>query len=113
VSDEDHHLYKITADVDEAATELLGFYRNYQSCRWVGDLLVLRLLREPTGRQISVLNEEFGDIVTGGVIRRTKPLGPERSGADHLDLARIAFRFDRFHYGRLRQLIDRVNTFVD
>jgi uncharacterized protein (TIGR00730 family) len=113
VSDEDHHLYKITADVDEAAEELLGFYRNYQSCRWVGDLLVLRLVREPSGSQISMLNEEFGDIVAGGVIRRTKPLGPERSGADHLDLARIAFRFDRLHYGRLRQLIDRVNTFVD
>jgi len=112
VSDEDHHLYRITADVDEAAAELLGFYRNYHSCRWVGDLLVLRLRHEPNGRQVSMLNDEFADIVAGGVIRRSKPLGPERSSADHLDLPRIAFRFDRVHYGRLRRLIDRVNGFA-
>ncbi len=27
-----------------ATEEILGFYRNYQSCRWVGDLLVMRML---------------------------------------------------------------------
>jgi uncharacterized protein (TIGR00730 family) len=112
VSPEDHHLYRITADVDEAAEELLGFYRNYHSCRWVGDLLVLRLRHEPTGRQLTELNQTFGDIVTGGVIRRTKPLGPERSSGDHVELPRIALRFDRVQYGRLRRLIDTVNGFA-
>ena len=42
-------LFKITSDVDEAADELLGFYRNYHSCRWVGDLLVMRLRTLPPG----------------------------------------------------------------
>ena len=28
---------------------------------------------------------------------------------DHLDLPRLALRFDRMHYGRLRQLIDALN----
>ena len=111
VSRDDESLFRITADVDEAAEELLGFYRNYHSCRWVGDLLVIRLRREPTGRQLAELNSSFGDIVAGGVIRRTKPLGPERSSRDHLDLPRIALRFDRIRYGRLRRLIDAVNTF--
>ncbi len=111
VSTDDESLYRVTADVDEAAEELLGFYRNYHSCRWVGDLLVIRLCREPTGRQLAELNDAFADIVTGGVIRRTKPLGPERSSQDHLDLPRIALRFDRIRYGRLRQLIDAVNAF--
>src|SRR5208337_3536060 len=32
VSPEDHSLFKITSDVDEAAAEMLGFYRNYHSC---------------------------------------------------------------------------------
>jgi hypothetical protein len=31
------------------------------------------------------------------------------SGADHLELPRLAFRFDRMHHGRLRSLIDRIN----
>ena len=29
------------------------------------------------------------------------------------DTPRLAFRFDKFHYGRLRQLIDAVNQLVD
>jgi len=56
------------------------------------------------------LNSRFGDIVVSGTIRPTKPLAPERSSDDHLDLPRLAFRFDRFHYGRLRQLINAVNA---
>ncbi|HXW33135.1 MAG TPA: TIGR00730 family Rossman fold protein [Acidimicrobiales bacterium] len=112
IAPEDHFLYKVTSDVEEAARELLGFYRNYHSCRWVGDLLVVRLEHAPTRKQIQELNEEFRDIVTEGSIRPTKPLGPERTGHDHLDLARICFRFNRLNYGRLRQLIDTVNTFV-
>ncbi len=110
VSGEDHALYRVTADVDEAADELLGYYRNYHSCRWVGDLLVLRVKRAPTRSQLQDLNHRFHDIVVSGTIRPTKPLSPERAGHDHLDMARLALRFDRVHYGRLRQLIDALNA---
>ncbi|MHB8681089.1 MAG: LOG family protein [Acidimicrobiales bacterium] len=113
VSADDHALYRITANVEEASRELLGYYRNYHSCRWVGDLLVVRLHQAPTRPQIGELNRRFADIMAGGAIRPTKPLSPERSSDDHLDLPRIAFRFDRMHYGRLRQLIDVLNSFVD
>jgi uncharacterized protein (TIGR00730 family) len=112
ISPEDHSLYVITSDVDEAAAELLDFYRNYHSCRWVGDLLVVRLRVAPTRAQLADLNERFADIVAHGSIRPTKPLGPERSSDDHLELERVALRFDRIHYGRLRQLIDALNAFV-
>ena len=47
VSADDRALFLITDDVKVATAELLGFYRNYQSCRWVGDLLVIRLRRGP------------------------------------------------------------------
>jgi uncharacterized protein (TIGR00730 family) len=113
VSSEDRSLYVITSDVDEAASELLGFYRNYHSCRWVGDLLVMRLRVAPTRAELAALNERFSDIVAGGSIRPAKPLGPERSSSDHVELPRVALRFDRIHYGRLRQLIDALNELVD
>jgi hypothetical protein len=113
VSPEDHSLYRVTADVDKAADELLGFFRNYHSVRWVGDLLVMRLHRLSDRSRLAELNESFADIVAGGAIRPTKPLAPERSSRDHVDLPRLAFRFDRVHYGRLRQMIDVVNTWVD
>ena len=112
VSGEDHALYRVTADVEEAAQEFLGYYRNYHSCRWVGDLLVVRLHVPPTRTQLAELNRRFHDIVVSGAIRPTKPLSPERAGHDHLDLARLALRFDRLHYGRLRQLIDALNDLV-
>jgi hypothetical protein len=32
---------------------------------------------------------------------------------DHVDLARVAFRFDRHHWSRLRMLIDRLNERPD
>jgi hypothetical protein len=48
--------------------------------------------------------------VADGRIRLSKPLSPERADHDHLDLARLAFRFDKLHYGRLRQLIDALNS---
>jgi uncharacterized protein (TIGR00730 family) len=112
IDQDDRALFKITSDVEDAARELLGFYRNYHSARWVGDLLVLRLTRAPTRSQLSELNDRFADIVTSGIIRPTKPLSPERSSRDHLELARVAFRFDRTHYGRLRQMIDALNSFA-
>lgn len=109
IDDDDHHLYRLTDDVAEAAEELLGFYRNYHSRRWVGDLMVMRLKGEPTDLEVAELQERFADITTDGVIRHTRPLPVERSHNDNVDLPRIALRFDRFQHGRLRLLIDAVN----
>jgi uncharacterized protein (TIGR00730 family) len=109
IDEDDQSLYRIVSSVDEAAEEILGFYRTYHSMRWVGDLLVLRLRTLPSATKLAQLNQDFADIVTGGSIRPTRPLPPERADQDHLDLARLAFRFDRMHYGRLRQLIDQLN----
>jgi uncharacterized protein (TIGR00730 family) len=113
VSDDDRSFFVITDDVGAASAELLGFYRNYRSCRWVGDLLVLRMAVAPDRAQLADLNRRFGDIVASGVIRPVDPLPPERADDDVLDLPRLAFRFDKMHYGRLRQLIDAVNDLID
>ena len=109
ISEDDCVLYRITDDAQAAVDEITGFYRNYHSRRFVGDVLVVRLRAEPTDDEIERLNAEFGDIVTKGRIERTGPLAPELSGRDHLDMSRVAFRFDRQHHGRLRSLIDALN----
>jgi uncharacterized protein (TIGR00730 family) len=113
VSQDDRSFFTITDDVSVATGLLLGFYRNYRSCRWVGDLLVLRMAVAPDKAQLADLNRRFADIVTTGVIRKVDPLPPERADDDVTDLPRLALRFDRVHYGRLRQLIDAINGFVD
>ena len=109
VSADDLSLYRIVTSVEDAAKEVLDFYRNYHSCRWVGDLLVLRLQVPPSQRQLAELNREFSDIVASGSMRIASPFPPERSDDDHLELGRIAMRFDRVHYGRLREVSDVLN----
>jgi uncharacterized protein (TIGR00730 family) len=109
VSPEDEALFRVTQSVDEAAAEVCGFYRNYHSCRWVGDLLVLRVQTAPSKAELADLNRRFSDIVASGRIRPTAPLPPERAGNDHLDLPRLALRFDKASFSRLRELIDALN----
>jgi uncharacterized protein (TIGR00730 family) len=109
VSPEDVALFRIFNSVDEAVAEVVGFYRNYHSCRWVGDLLVLRLQVAPSRAELAELNRRFADIVTSGTIRPASPFPPERTGHDHLELPRVALRFDKSSFARLRQLIDALN----
>jgi uncharacterized protein (TIGR00730 family) len=109
VSEEDEALYLITDDVTEATEEILGFYRNYHSRRFVGDVMVLRIKKAPTPEQLDQLNEQFADIVLEGQIELTDPLPAERASNDNLDLPRLAMKFDLLHHGRLRRLINAVN----
>ena len=111
ISPEDRHLYLVTDDVQEAADEILGFYRNYHSRRFVRDELVIRLRAAPTEEEVDLLNREFADICTAHGFRVSGALAAEVAGNDHVDLPRLVFRFDQMHHGRLRQLIDTVNRF--
>ena len=56
------------------STRSLGFYRNYDSIRYVGDLAVMRMQQGPTDDQLAALNERFGAAVR----RRDRP-APRRS----------------------------------
>ncbi|HZD65194.1 MAG TPA: LOG family protein [Acidimicrobiales bacterium] len=110
VSVEDDALYRITDDVEEAAAELLGFYRNYHSRRFVGDLLVIRLQAAPTEEELAGLNAEFADLCRQGDIHPVAALPVERGEGDLLHLPRVALALEHTHQGRLRQLIDALNT---
>ncbi len=68
IGPEDTSLYLITDDVTEAVAEILGFYRNYHSLRWVGDRLVIRLQATPMAGEVSALCEEFAGVcIRGGI----------------------------------------------
>jgi uncharacterized protein (TIGR00730 family) len=105
----DLNLMLITDDVEQAIDEVTGFYSNYHSLRYVEGLLVIRLQRAPDDATLDALSDEFADIVVRGRIERIEPTPAERADDDHVDLDRIAFRFDRHNHARLRELIDRLN----
>lgn len=113
VSPADRGLYTITDSIDTAIAEITGFYRNYDSLRYVGDVLVIRLRHNPTDDQLRALNERFGHLCKDGGIDRIEPFAIERRDKDKLELPRIGLNFARHGYGDLHELIDLLNTFAD
>ena len=74
------------------------------------DLFIIRLKHAPTESAIEAMNEDFADIVVGPPIKRIEATPDESEDNDHLELQRVAFGFNRRDYGRLRQLIDVLNS---
>jgi uncharacterized protein (TIGR00730 family) len=109
VSHEDRHLFCVTDNIQTVVDEILGFYANYHSQRFVKGRLVIRLRREPSSDELAVLTRDFADIITRGEIEAITATAEERADDDHVDLPRVAFRFDRHGWARLRTLIDRLN----
>lgn len=111
ISPDDLHLYHATDSADEAVKIITRFYRNYHSMRFVKEMLVIRLKNAPSESAIQGLNEDFADIMAGEKIHTIAATQDERDDHDEVDLPRIAFGFDRRHYGRLRQLLDVLNSY--
>ncbi len=99
----------VTDSVTEAVAAITGFWRNYDSLRWVGDVLVLRLRAEPTHAEINGLNRAFGDLLTSGRIERSTPLPAELADKDALDLPRLSLHLDQRMVGGLFRLIGAIN----
>jgi uncharacterized protein (TIGR00730 family) len=110
ISADDVDLYLITDEVDAAVAEVQGFWRSYHSIRWTGDRLVIRLRRTPTPPEVRDLNERFGVLLLGGSIEASEPLAAEVADKDHLELGRLVMRYDPRRAGRLRGLIDAINS---
>jgi uncharacterized protein (TIGR00730 family) len=110
IGPDDRNLYLITDSVESAAGEILGFYRNYHSMRYVGGTLVIRLQTRPTDAELVTLSAAFHDIcASGGIEALPGPLPAEARSEDHPDLPRVALRFDRVSHARLRLLINALN----
>jgi uncharacterized protein (TIGR00730 family) len=108
ISPDDPSLYTITDNVDDACHAISSFYRIYHSCRYVGDHLVLRLKCELSDDVLNTLNQEFSDIVVAGKIAHSAPL-PEEQNDETATLPRVSFHFNHRDFGRLHQLIRRIN----
>jgi len=109
ISPDDMAFVKLTDSVDEAVEEICGFYRNYHSMRYVGPRAIVRLQHLPSDDLVAELTREFEDIIVAGEIERVEATESEVRDGDHVELPRLAFQFDRRHFARLRQLIERLN----
>jgi hypothetical protein len=105
----DMSLFFRTDDAEVARAYIEQFYRVYDSCRWVGDTLIMRLTKQPTAEQLDALNVEFADALARGTIECAEPTRGEILNGEKLDMTRISLHMDRKKNGRLQELIHAVN----
>ncbi len=110
IAPEDLDLFKVTRSVDEAVQEILGFYRNFHSMRYVDGTLVIRVKRKPAPELLESLNREFQDILSEGEITSGPALAGETNEPELSHLARIILKFNRRNFGKLRLLINALNA---
>jgi len=113
ISTEDFKLFKIVDNVADAVREITHFYSVYQSSRWVGEQLVIRLARKLSANTVASLNRGFADIVRNGEIVQTTALRQEKNEPEIWDLPRLVLSPHRRSFGRFRQLIDAINLGAD
>jgi len=111
ISQDDFELFEIVDDVDAAVRIITRFYRNFHSMRFVKDLLVIRMKFAPSDHAIDGLSIDFRDIISQGRVQRIEPTPEEREDGSDLEYPRIAFEFNKRDYGRLRKMIQVINSF--
>jgi len=112
ISDTDFDLFECVDSVEDVMERINHFYRRYHSLRYVEGQLVIRLTSPLDADSIQRLREGFSDILlSGGQIFRSDPLPPEADEPELAGLPRLVVDFDRKNVGRLRSLINAINSF--
>jgi uncharacterized protein (TIGR00730 family) len=109
ISEDDFNFIKIVHNVEEAVGEILLFYRNYNSSRWVGSQLVIRIHKALKEIALDDINHRFTDLLREGKIVQSGALPQEQNQPDLANLPRLILTPHRHEFGRYRQLIDAIN----
>jgi hypothetical protein len=113
VSSSEQAIYTVAHSAKEAADIIWHFYSVYHSLRYVGDWLVLRIRRRLPAQAVLRLGREFRSILSGGTLRQGVALPEEADEPELRHLPRLIFQFNRRDYGRLLELINRINQIAD
>jgi hypothetical protein len=112
ITKSDFNLFERVDTVEAAVNSINQFYHRYHSLRYVDGKLVLRLTSGITDADIRQLNHLFQDILTpGGGICASCALPEESEEKGIEELPRLVIDFNRKDFGRLRTLIDAINSF--
>ena len=112
ISESDLNLFKIFDHEEPAVQEIQDFYRNFHSCRFVGEQLVVRIRRQLSPLEIAEAQNKFEDLCDGGSFAQINAFPQEQDEPEVLHLPRLAFSYHRRDAGRLRQFINWLNGLV-
>ncbi|MSZ56828.1 MAG: TIGR00730 family Rossman fold protein, partial [Actinobacteria bacterium] len=68
ISDNDHTLYRIADSIEEAVNEIVGFYSNYHSVRFVDGIMHLRIKRRLPDADFSAISRDLSYLATDGFL---------------------------------------------
>ncbi len=112
IAETDFRLFEFADSVDSVVSSIKKFYRRYHSLRYSEGHLIMRLMSEISEKSVRELNELFRDIlIPGGAICLSGPLPAEADEPEISGLPRLVIDFNRKDFGRLRSLIDRINSY--
>jgi uncharacterized protein (TIGR00730 family) len=111
ISPSDVSLYRITDDINVAVEEVVGFYRNYHSIRFVNNRLHLRIQRRLPDADFSAVAREFAHLAADGVIVQGPATPEEVKDNDVVDLHRVSLDYSAKGFADLRPLIDALNRY--
>ena len=111
ISSSDTSLYTITDNIDDAVSEITRFYANYDSIRFVDDVLYIRVKRSIPDEQFVEIANRFASLAFDGVIQQTTATSEEIRDDDVPDLPRVSLKYAAKGFADLRGLIDALNQF--
>lgn len=107
----DFYLFERVDSVDAAVERIDRFYRRYHSLRYIGNQLVMRLTSDIDQQSVNELKNRFSDIlIPQGNIYLSRPLPAEADEPEIANLQRLIVDFNRRDFGKLRKLIDAINS---
>lgn len=110
ISPADLNLYKVTHSAEEAVNEICRFYRRYHSYRFLHDKMVVRLTSGVTASELDTLNSDYSDILESGTFECCESPHGEHFDQSLESLPAITFKFQWGRYGRLREMINWLNS---
>ena len=108
ISEEDLSLFHVASNPQDGVDHIMQFYRVFHSSRYVHGDYIIRINSKITEESIDRLNKSFPDILREGKIIQSGVAHTVEQ--DHTELPRLIVPHKRRSFGRLRQLIDMVNT---
>ena len=108
ISKADLSLIRHFQDADLAVDEIVGFFANYDSSRFLRDRYLIRLHKPIKPEDLARMNRDFKDILTRGTFERMADITDDDNKNPTLE--RLIFHFDKASYARLRLLIDFLNS---
>lgn len=111
ISDNDRTLYRIATSIEEALDEIVGFYANYHSVRFVDGIMHIRTKRRIPDTDFAAIARDLSHLATDGFLEQTGPSDVEQRDNDNVELTRVVLKYSGKGFASVRPLIDALNRY--